>query len=105
MAEKTLPQEVEDAKAKGPVLELTGEDGKVYYFRKPGKGDMNRYLASAAKQKLASAAQNLIYDLAIHPTTKELRSMIDENPGSMVALSNALQKAVGMDEEFDVKKL
>ncbi|PKN25167.1 MAG: hypothetical protein CVU64_20500 [Deltaproteobacteria bacterium HGW-Deltaproteobacteria-21] len=101
-----LPTAVIEAKESGSeVLELTSEEGNVYYFRKPGKSDMNRYLTLAAKQKLASAAQNLIYDLAIHPGRDEIKGMVDEKPGLMVALSNALQNAVGLNAEFEVKKL
>ncbi|MBI4621039.1 MAG: hypothetical protein HY739_12910 [Desulfobacterales bacterium] len=100
-----LPKEVVDAKKQGAVLELTGEDGEVYYFRPPGKGDMDRYLSAAAKGKLASAVRNLVYDLAVHPNHEALKRKFDEKPGLMVALSNALQNAVGLNEEFEVKKL
>ena len=99
------PEEVETAKKKGSVLELTGEDGKKYYFRKPGASEMNRYLGAAAKGKLANAAKNLVVDLAIYPKSDDLRKKINDNPGLMVALSNALQNAVGINEEFEVKKL
>lgn len=102
---KPLPKEVNEAKAKGPVLELTGEDGKEYYFRKPGKMEMDRYLASAAKRKLAQAARNLVFDLAIIPNRDEIKNMFEEKPGLMVALSNSLQESVGLNEEFEVKKL
>lgn len=103
--EGALPKEVVDAKNQGPVLKLTGEDGNVYYFKSPAKTDMNRYLSAAAKGKLASAVQNLVYDLAVHPNHEDLKRKFDGKPGLVVALNNALQNAVGLNEEFEVKKL
>jgi len=66
---------------------------------------MGRYLSAAAKGKLASAVQNLVYDLAVHPGSEELKRKFGEKPGLVVALNNALQNAVGLNEEFEVKKL
>ena len=102
---EALPKEVIEAKNAGPVLQLTGEDDSLYFFKKPGKPDINRYLASAAKGKLASAVQNLVYDLAVHPNREDLKRKFDKKPGLIVALNNALQNAVGLNEDFDVKKL
>ena len=100
-----LPQEVVAAKKTGQVLKLTGEEGDIYYFKAPGKADMNRYLSSAAKGKLAAAAQNLVFDLAIVPDRQSLRQKFTAKPGLMVAINNALQNAAGLNEEFEVKKL
>ncbi len=101
----TLPREVIEAKENGQVLELTAENGDVYYFKVPGKQDMNRYLATAARGKVATAVSSLVADLALYPDTAELKSRFAAKPGLMVALNNALQNAVGINEEFDVKKL
>ncbi len=100
-----LPQAVTDAKAKGDVFRLTGENGDAYYFRKPGKPEMNRYLGTAAKGKVATAVNNLVMDLAVSPDADALRAKFSEKPGLMVALNNALQNAVGINEDFEVKKL
>lgn len=101
-----FPAPVAEAKAAGfQVLRLTGEDDRQYYFKSPGKADMNRYLTSAAKGKLAAAAQNFVFDLAVYPDRKVLREKLNEKPGLVVALSNALQNVVGLNEEFEVKKL
>jgi len=101
-----LPEEVMEAKKKGmEIFELTGEDEKKYYLRKPSPADMNRYLAGAAKGKLASAVTNLIFDLAIYPSRAELESRFKEMPGLMVALNNSVQTAIGMNEEFVTKNL
>jgi hypothetical protein len=103
---RELPLEVTTAKQSGStVLELTGEDGRSFFFKKPGKGDLDRYLAMVMKKKLAQASQNLVFDLALSPSKDELDGMIKENPGMQVALSSALQSAVGLNEEFAVKKL
>jgi hypothetical protein len=101
-----LPAEVKEVKDKGAtVLELTGENDEVYYLKKPTTMDMERYLATTAKGKLAKAVKNLVYDMAIKPTTSELKAQFKDKPGLMVALNNELQRAVGMNEDFSVKKL
>ncbi len=100
-----LPKKVLDAKEKGDVLALTGEDENKYYFKKPTKQDINRYLATAAKGKVATAVNNLVSELAVYPNAAELKDQLADKPGKMVALNNALQNAIGMNEEFEVKKL
>lgn len=104
-AKTALPPEVLEAQKAGTVLELTADNGETYYFKSPGKADINRYLSQAAKGKLAGAVQTLVVDLAVYPTREELKRRFDEKPGLVVALNNALQTAVGINEEFDVKKL
>lgn len=100
-----LPKAVSEAKDAGnEILELTGED-KTYYFTQPGKKDMERFLGTAAKGKLAMAAQNLVMEKALCPSAEELKLEFEAMPGRMVALNNALQTAIGLNEEFGVKKL
>jgi len=102
----TLPQEVQEAKSKGvQVIQLEGENGEFYYFGRPGREDMNKYIATAAKGKPAQAVRNLVIEKAILPTGPDLAKEFDENPGRMVALNSALQGSVGMNEEFTAKKL
>lgn len=101
-----LPKEVQDAVERGnTVLLLTGENDEYYYFKKPKSMDMNRFLATSQKGKVAAAVKNLIYDLAIYPAPSELKSEFRDKPGRMVALNNALQTEVGLNEDFAVKKL
>lgn len=103
---KVLPPAVVAAQAAGAtVLVLTGEDDREYYFKKPGKGDLDRYLAMVMKKKLAQASQNLVIDLAIEPGKDDYPAMMKERPGLFVAISNALQSEVGLNEDFSVKKL
>lgn len=100
-----LPKAVIDAKNAGKeILELTGDE-QVYYFEKPGKKDLERFLGTAAKGKLAMAAQNLVIEKALAPSAEELKSEFEQFPGRMVALNNALQTVLGLNEEFSVKKL
>lgn len=100
-----LPQAVVEAQKAGKeILELTGDD-RVYYFEKPGKKDMERFLGTAAKGKIAQAAQNLVVEKALSPSGLELQAEFDQQPGRMVALNNALQTAIGLNEEFTAKKL
>jgi hypothetical protein len=104
-AKPGLPKTVTDAKAAGKVLELTGETGDKYYFRLPSRSDIDRYLASAAKGKITSGLRNLVLGLAVEPTSDALSDRFEQQPGLVVALSNALQNAVGLNEEFTSKKL
>jgi hypothetical protein len=102
----TLPTAVQAAVATGkPVLRLTGEDDRSYYFHKPGKLEVERFIGTATKGKAVQAAKNLVLELAIFPTSDELLKEYQEHPGRMVALNNALQASVGMNEDFVTKKL
>lgn len=101
-----LPKVVLDAQAKGKtILELTGEDDKKYYFEKPNREDINKFIATATKGKPAQAVRNLVIEKAIHPPGAELANEFNENPGKMVPINSALQAAVGMNEEYIAKKL
>lgn len=103
---KTLPAAVTEAQTAGKaVLELTGDDDRKYYFLKPGKKDIERFIATATKGKAALAAKNLVLEMALSPNADEIGREYEENPGRMVALNNALQAAVGMNEDFVTKKL
>jgi hypothetical protein len=101
-----LPQVVQEAvKAGKPVLQLTGEDDRQYFFLKPNKADMSRFIASTAKGKLVQAVNNLIMEKALYPAADELEKEFVDFPGRMVALNNELQAAIGMNEDFSTKKL
>ena len=101
-----VPDAVKIALSKGtPVLVLTGENDEKYYFKKPGQPDMNRFLATSSKGKMAVAVNNLVYDMAIHPSAEDLKREFREKPGRVVALNNAIQTEIGLNEDFAVKKL
>ena len=103
---KNLPQEVQDAIEDGKiVLMLTGENDEQYYFKRPGPVDMNRFLGTSGKGKLAVAVKNMIFDMAIYPTGSDLKREFRDKPGRMIALNNALQTEIGLNEDFAVKKL
>ncbi|MCP3922993.1 MAG: hypothetical protein GY714_10445 [Desulfobacterales bacterium] len=100
------PEEVQKEIDKGTeILKLTGEEDDIYYFKKPKTVDINRYLGTVAKGKLANAEKNLIYELALKPTTTEIQAEFKKMPGRLVALGNSLKTAVGINEDFSVKKL
>jgi len=101
-----LPQQVLDAQAAGKtVLQLTGDDDKAYFFTKPGRQEIERFIGTATKGKAAQAAKNLVLEMALFPTSDQLIQEYNENPGTMVALNNALQASVGMNQDFVTKKL
>lgn len=105
VANSPLPEAVIKAQETGKVLELTGEDGAVYYFRFPSRNDIDRYLASAAKGKITAGLRNLVLGLTVTPDSGALSNLFEQKPGLVVALSNSLQNAVGLNEEFTSKKL
>lgn len=101
-----LPDAVRAALERGEtVLVLTGEDDREYYFKKPKQVDMNRFLGTSSKGKLAVAVKNLIYEVAIYPDASDLKLEFRDKPGRMIALNNALQAEIGLNEDFAVKKL
>jgi len=101
-----VPDAVKTALTKGwQVLILTGENDEDYYFKRPGQPDMNRFLATSSKGKLAVAVKNLVYDMAIHPSAEDLKREFKDKPGRVVALNNAIQTEIGLNEDFAVKKL
>ncbi len=102
---KILPEAVIEAQKNGDVLELTGDDGQPLYFKKANKADLNRYLGLTMKKKLSQATQNLVFDTAIYPDKAALEKMFEEQPGRMVALCQGLTEAIGLSEDFAVKKL
>ncbi len=105
--EKTdIPDAVRIEMEKGTaVLVLTGENEERYYFKKPGQVDMNRFLGTSSKGKLAMAVRNLVYDMAIHPGAEALKREFVGKPGRVIALNNALQTEIGLNEDYTVKKL
>lgn len=101
-----LPEAVQAAIDAGKtVLMLTGENDEAYYFEKPGQPDMNRFLATSGKGKLAQALKNLVFDKVIYPPADELQRQFRDKPGRIVALNNALQTEIGLNEDYGVKKL
>ncbi|BCS55198.1 hypothetical protein [Geobacter sp. SVR] len=102
----SVPQVVNEAIQAGKkILELTGEDGKIYYFLKPTVLDMKRFIGTVTKGKTFQAVNDLLFEKAISPTKAELEAEFEDMPGRMVALNNELQSAIGMNESLSTKKL
>jgi len=101
-----IPSEVLQEQNKGTkILQLTGEDDGVIYFRMPKKPQINRFLSSSMKGKTSTAVENLLQDLVIYPSYNDLKQLNADKPMRMIAISNALQESLGLTEEFAVKKL
>lgn len=101
-----LPDAVQKALADGEnVLILTGENDEEYYFKRPKTMDINRFLGTSSKGKLAAAVRNLVFEQALFPSAEALRAEFRQKPGRVVALNNALQTEIGLNEDYSVKKL
>ena len=101
-----MPDAVKKAiEAGDEVLLLTGENDEEYYFKRPKTMDINRFLGTSSKGKLAAAVRNLVFEQAISPSADELRIEFRTKPGRVVALNNALQTEIGLNEDYAVKKL
>ena len=102
-----LPGAVQKAKDKGiAIIVLTDSDTEEeFYFKKPARPDMSRFMAKAARQKVAQAVDELVTTTILSPSTEELRLLTKEQPGLMYTLNNALQSELGINRDFTVKKL
>ena len=100
------PEEVLKAiEAGDTVLRLMDENDRPYYFKRPKPMDINRFLGTSSKGKLAVAVRNLVFEMAIYPAAEDLKNELKEKPGLVVAWNNALQTNIGLNEDFTVKKL
>ncbi len=102
-----LPEKVKVAKEKGiAVFALEDEETKEpFYFSKPSRAHMSRFMAKAARQKIAAAVEELVDSTILHPDKETLAAAVKEQPGLKYALNNALQAELGINREFNVKKL
>lgn len=93
----------------GDVYELTGEteDGSQSYyfaFRKPGRAALSRF----AKQVMGDALKamhNLVFDCLLYPDEVEVQRLFNERPGLAISVASELQKIVGTNQDFFVKRL
>jgi len=96
----------------GDVYQLTGdvdteEDlgaSQVFYFRKPGRKDLSRFVKEMAKD-MYKATNNLVYGCLLYPSADVVRKMAEEKPGLILALGGELQKIIGSSQDFLSKKL
>lgn len=102
-----LPEKVREAKEAGKAVYVLedSENGELFYFYKPGRADMSRFMAKAARQKIAAAVDELVDTTIIYPDAAELTEKVKAQPGLKYALNNALQGELGINREFSVKKL
>lgn len=93
----------------GDVYELTGEteDGsQTYYFifRKPGRAALSRFAKQVMSDAL-KAMHNLVFDCLLFPDQDEVRKLFEEKPGMAISVGSELQKIVGTNQDFFVKRL
>lgn len=96
----------------GEVYEIAAEadleDEKakpmVFYFKKPGRTNLSRYIKDAMKNAY-KAMYNLTFDCLLYPDRDAVTKLIEEKPGLIVALGNELQEIIGVNQDFFSKKL
>lgn len=101
----------------GEIYELTGDiddddrshNGKepaVYYFifRKPGRAALSRFAKQVMSDAL-KAMHNLVFDCLLYPDQDAVRKLFDEKPGMAISVGSELQKIVGTNQDFFVKRL
>ncbi len=93
----------------GEIYELLGEteDGsQCYYFifRKPGRAALSRFAKQVMSDAL-KAMHNLVFDCLLFPDQDEVRKLFEEKPGMAISVGSELQKIVGTNQDFFVKRL
>ncbi len=107
---KPAQEQVEAWKAQyGDVYELTGEtdDGSQRYqfvFRKPGRAALSRFAREVMGDAL-KALHNLVFECLLYPDADAVRRLFEEKPGMAIAVGSELQKLVGTNQDFFVKRL
>lgn len=107
---KFTEEQVSEAKAKhGEVYLLTGEtedgtDAYEFLVKKPGRAALGRFAKKAMTDAL-KALHNLVFDCLILPSEEEVRKLFEEKPGMAISVGSELQKIVGTNQDFFVKKL
>lgn len=107
---KPTEEQLENWKSQyGDVYELTGEteDGSQSYyfiFRKPGRAALSRFAKQVMSDAL-KAMQNLVFDCLLYPDQDAVRKLFDEKPGMAISVGSELQKIVGTNQDFFVKRL
>ncbi|MDI3547886.1 MAG: hypothetical protein PWR10_1538 [Halanaerobiales bacterium] len=76
----------------------------VFYFKKPGRTNLSRYIKDAMKNAY-KAMYNLTFDCLLYPDRDAVTKLIEEKPGLIIALGNELQEIIGVNQDFFSKKL
>ena len=88
------------------VMVLDSEDEtERFYFKKPIKPQIDKYLTKAQKGKVISAIDGLIQDTILYPKFNEFKTIVSNKPMRKVALIDSMLEELGVKEEFSVKKL
>lgn len=85
-------------------LEKEDNEPLVFFFKKPGKSNLSRYIKDAMKNAY-KAMHNLTFDCLLYPDRDVVSKLIEERPGLIIALGNELQEIIGVNQDFFSKKL
>jgi len=102
-----LPGVVQDYMDAGrEIMVIESEDEtERFYFKKPNKAQIDRYLTKAQKGKVIGAIDGLIQDTILYPKFIQFKAAVNEKPMRKVALIDSMLEDLGVKEEFSVKKL
>lgn len=82
-----------------------GEDGQLeFYFRKPERVHLSRFAKAVTSDTLKALTQ-LIFDCLLWPDEARVRTLFEEKPGLIISLGSELQKLIGTNQDFFVKRL
>lgn len=107
---KFTDDQIAEAKSKyGEVYLLTsetdeGNDTYEFLMKKPGRAALGRFAKKAMTDAL-KALHNLVFDCLVLPSEDEVRKLFEDKPGMAISVGSELQKIVGTNQDFFVKKL
>lgn len=77
--------------------------GSVLVFKRPQRNDLDR-LAQGAMKSAYKAMRQTCIDLVVFPSSQQLNEMFEQLPGLSISIGGALQRQVGTNYDFLVKK-
>lgn len=75
----------------------------TFVFRRPNRAHVSRFVKTGMSDP-AKGLRQLIVDTLLFPGEEVLEKLLSEKPGLMVPLGSELQKAVGSNHDFFVKR-
>ena len=83
--------------------EIVAEQVTGIVCRRPRWAELDAFITKADKGKLG-AMRDLVITTAVHPSLEEVKQRIQERPGVVVGLANALTGVAGFDLSAEVRK-
>ncbi len=97
-------EKIKDLKEQGYKIIKIDVDEKVFYFKKPSKGELMLYQDSLVKNKgsvsIAGCSEKFVRQLFVGENVEEFSNYLDEKP---LAIGNFLEeclRGMGADENF-----